>query len=48
MIKGRWKRRHGHFIYLTRSGKPLTFAPGPIWIELLPSDKGSVRGTISF
>jgi Protein of unknown function (DUF3048) N-terminal domain/Protein of unknown function (DUF3048) C-terminal domain len=48
VIKGRWKRRHGHFLYTTRSGKPLIFAPGPIWIELLPSDKGSVKGTISF
>jgi hypothetical protein len=48
VIRGRWKQRHGRFIYVTRSGKPLTFATGPIWVELLPSDKGPIKGTISF
>jgi hypothetical protein len=48
VIKGRWKRRHHRFIYVTRGGKPLTFAPGPIWIELVPSDKGPIKGAVSF
>jgi Protein of unknown function (DUF3048) N-terminal domain/Protein of unknown function (DUF3048) C-terminal domain len=48
VVKGRWKRRHGSFRYLTGDGKPFSFAPGPIWIELLPSRKGPVKGTLSF
>jgi hypothetical protein len=48
-IKGRWKRqKDGSFSYLTKKGDPLTFAPGPIWIELLPSKKGPVKGTLNF
>ena len=48
VVKGRWKRRDGSFRYLTKDGKPFTFAPGPIWIELLPSKEGPVKGTLSF
>jgi hypothetical protein len=49
LIKGLWRRaRDGSFKYLDRNGNALRFAPGPIWIELLPSKKGQVQGTIKF
>jgi Protein of unknown function (DUF3048) N-terminal domain/Protein of unknown function (DUF3048) C-terminal domain len=50
VITGRWKRsKNGRrFTYATRGGRPFTFAPGPIWIELLPSKKGPVKGSIAF
>ncbi|MDP9226237.1 MAG: DUF3048 C-terminal domain-containing protein, partial [Actinomycetota bacterium] len=50
VIAGRWERskKHRRFRYLTRSGRPFKFAPGPIWIELLPSKKGPVKGSIGF
>ncbi len=35
-------------VFLTGSGDPLTFAEGPIWIELVPSGKGTVKGSFSF
>jgi Protein of unknown function (DUF3048) N-terminal domain/Protein of unknown function (DUF3048) C-terminal domain len=49
VIKGRWRRaRDGSFEYLDRTGTPLRFAPGPVWIELLPSKKGQIKGTLNF
>jgi hypothetical protein len=48
VVKGQWKRRHHRFIYLTSGGKAMTFARGPIWIELVPSNKGAIKGTVSF
>jgi Protein of unknown function (DUF3048) N-terminal domain/Protein of unknown function (DUF3048) C-terminal domain len=48
VVRGRWRHRKGRFAYVTNSGKPLAFAPGPIWIELLPSHKGPIKGALSF
>jgi Protein of unknown function (DUF3048) N-terminal domain/Protein of unknown function (DUF3048) C-terminal domain len=48
VIKGRWKRRRHRFMYVTASGKAMTFSPGPIWIELIPSNKGEIKGTVSY
>ena len=49
LVRGRWKRsRDGSFKYLDLEGNRLTFARGPIWIELLPSRKGPVKGTLKF
>jgi hypothetical protein len=48
VVKGQWKRRNHRFIYLTSGGKVMRFARGPIWIELVPSSKGAIKGTVSF
>jgi hypothetical protein len=47
---GTWKiRREGApAVFETKSGEPFVFEPGPIWIELVPSKKGQVRGKLSF
>jgi hypothetical protein len=31
----------------TKDGEEMVFAPGSIWIELLPGDKGEVTGSFS-
>jgi hypothetical protein len=49
-IKGRWKKNGvgDPPVYTTKDGEPMTFARGPIWIELVPSKKGEVKGSFSF
>jgi hypothetical protein len=48
VIKGTWQMKNGRPYYRTRSGKDFVFAPGSIWIELVPSKKGEVKGAIAF
>jgi hypothetical protein len=50
VIKGRWTKGDVAEppIYKTKDGEPITFARGPIWIELVPSRKGEVKGKLSF
>lgn len=50
VIRGRWrtKKQGAAPVFTTRSGKPMVFAPGEIWIELVPSKKGAWKGAISF
>ena len=50
LIKGMWtiKKEGDAPSFTTRSGRPLPFAPGPIWIELVPSKDGAVKGSFSF
>lgn len=50
VIKGRWKKNGVAEppVYTTADGQPMTFARGPIWVELLPSKKGEVKGKFSF
>ena len=51
LIKGRWSREDvgDPTTFTTKSGDELVFAPGSIWIELLPSEKGDeVKGSFSF
>ena len=50
VIKGLWKiGKHAESPHFeTRSGTRFTFAPGPIWIELVPSKKGQVKGSFSY
>ena len=47
MIKGRWVRKtiNGGVTYETKSGERMTLHPGSTWIELLPNDKGEVKGS---
>jgi hypothetical protein len=50
VIKGRWKMgKVGDPIrYLDKSGDPMVFAEGPVWIELVPSGKGEVKGKFAY
>lgn len=47
---GRWVREEveGPVRFETRSGEKMVFAPGTIWIELVPSERGEVKGTFSY
>ncbi len=49
VIEGRWTRRSEKEAvrFLTNSGEEMVFAPGSIWIELLPDPKGEVNGAIT-
>lgn len=50
VIKGRWSTgKVGRPpVYKGKDGKPLSFAEGPTWIELVPSPAGEVKGKVSF
>ena len=50
VVKGQWEisKEGGRPRYTTKKGDRLTFAEGPIWIELVPSDDGEVKGTFSY
>ena len=50
VIKGKWLNPDdgGVPAYQTKKGETLTFAPGAIWVELVPSKKGTVKGSFSF
>jgi hypothetical protein len=49
-VVGRWVRDEieGPVVFETRDGHEMTFAPGAIWIELVPSDEGEVKGSFSY
>lgn len=49
-IKGTWamKRPGDPPRFTGPGGAEMTFAEGPIWIELVPSPKGDVKGSFSF
>ena len=50
VIKGSWSiaKEFATPKFTTKKGDPLVFAPGPIWIELLPSQAGAVKGSLEF
>lgn len=48
VIKGTWQMKNGRPYYRTASGEDFVFAKGPIWVELVPSKKGQVKGSIAF
>lgn len=48
VLKGTWKAKNGKFVYKMRNGDPFVFAPGAVWVELVPSKKGEVKGSIAF
>lgn len=50
VIKGTWSNpdEGGVPRFQTKRGETLTFAPGKIWVELVPSQAGSVKGSFSF
>jgi hypothetical protein len=47
MFKGKWVRKtlDDPVSYTTKSGEPLTLNPGVTWIELLPDQKGELKGS---
>ncbi|HYZ46740.1 MAG TPA: DUF3048 domain-containing protein [Actinomycetota bacterium] len=49
VVVGRWKvKRPGGAPRFTAKGKgSFTFAKGPIWVELVPSAKGEVKGSVT-
>lgn len=49
-IAGRWVRAEveGPVRFETRSGEEMVFAPGTVWIELVPSERGEVKGSFSY
>ncbi len=49
VVTGTWHlNNQGRFRYRTRKGADFVFARGPIWIELVPSRKGQVKGSFRF
>jgi hypothetical protein len=49
VIRGRWKipRAGAPPVLRTRRGHPFTFAKGSTWVELVPSSKGDVKGSVT-
>ena len=49
-IRGTWTRdsTNGVTVFETRGGDEMVFAPGSVWIELVPSQSGEVKGTFSY
>jgi hypothetical protein len=49
-IEGRWRRDsvEDSVTFETRAGDEIVFAPGAIWIELVPSETGEVKGSFSY
>ncbi len=48
-IKGRWIRKNtrGPVEFVTKKGQTMVFAPGTVWVELLPDRKGDVKGSFT-
>jgi hypothetical protein len=49
-IKGRWSRKKltEPYHFATKSGDEMQLKPGCVWVELVPSNKGQVKGSFSF
>lgn len=49
-IKGRWSRKKvtDPVQLTTKSGDEMQLKPGTVWVELVPNDKGDVKGSFSF
>ncbi len=49
-VVGTWSRDslESPVVFETKSGDRMVFAPGAIWIHLVPSDAGEVKGSFSF
>ena len=48
VLRGTWTAKNGRFVYETTDGNPFVFSEGPIWVELVPSKKGAVKGSLRF
>jgi hypothetical protein len=49
-IRGTWRIRKEAepTRFTTKAGDPMVFKPGPVWIALVPSRKGNVKGSFSY
>jgi hypothetical protein len=49
-IVGTWSREslESSVVFKTKSGDTMQLTPGNVWIELVPSDKGEVKGSFDF
>jgi hypothetical protein len=49
-VRGKWSRASSDrkTVFETKDGDEMVFAPGSIWIELVPSKSGEVKGTFSY
>ncbi|MFN2491105.1 MAG: DUF3048 domain-containing protein [Actinomycetota bacterium] len=49
VLKGEWKiaKAGRPALFTTRGGKPFSFDVGAIWVELVPSSKGEVKGSVT-
>jgi hypothetical protein len=50
VIKGSWeaKKKGAVIDFVTKRGDPFVFDKGATWVELVPSRKGQVKGSLSF
>lgn len=48
VVRGEWRMKNDRLRYRARRGGPMVFARGPIWIELVPSKKGSIKGAVAY
>jgi hypothetical protein len=50
VIEGTWSRKsiEDPVIYETKNGDAMVFKPGNIWVHLLPSKKGEIKGSFKF
>jgi hypothetical protein len=50
VIEGTWSRESTDdpVVYETKDGDAMAFKPGNIWIHLLPSKKGEIKGSFKF
>jgi hypothetical protein len=48
--KGRWtiEKEGNEAVFTSKDKQPFVFSPGSIWIELVPSKKGAVKGSVAF
>lgn len=48
-ITGKWIRKteKGPAVFKRKNGKEMVFAPGAVWVELVPDKKGEVKGSFS-
>jgi len=50
VLLGKWrtKKEGRQAVFRTKGGKEFIFAPGAIWVELVPSGKGAWKGSFSY
>jgi hypothetical protein len=49
-IEGSWVRKSKEDVvqFVTKSGDAMVFTPGSVWIHLVPSDEGEVKGSFTY
>lgn len=49
VVRGRWRiKKEGLVpVFTAKDGEEFVFAPGQTWVELVPSSKGAIKGSVS-